>query len=268
VRKEKIVLISGASGGLGKALVRIFSDFGYYVIATDVRSPATATIAQSTEIIYKIINVTDPAQILSLRKELKLDHSGLDILICAAGIYNTFPVTEADPDLFREMMAVNLHGTANLIQGMLVPLIQNKGRVIVVSSESFKIQALFQPYMISKAALEAYCRSARQELSLKDVKLSVIRPGAINTPLLDWMKSTLPSENYPVFSKELLISWKRSIKMVGTIIPPEKAARMIFKAATTHRPKRVYRINNSFLLNIASLLPGFILDKMINRIFR
>ncbi|MCK7460841.1 MAG: SDR family oxidoreductase [Sphingobacterium sp.] len=134
-------------------------------------------------VMTKVLDITNAIQLNDFAKEIDLEHKGLDILICLAGIYDTFPVTEANPDLFKEIITVNLLGTAMLVQGFLKPLIRNKGRVIVVSSESYKIQAMFQPYMISKASLEAYCRVARQELDLKNVKLTVIRPGAIRTPL-------------------------------------------------------------------------------------
>jgi NAD(P)-dependent dehydrogenase (short-subunit alcohol dehydrogenase family) len=140
--------------------------------------------------------------------------------------------------------------------------------VIVVSSESYKIQAMFQPYMISKASLEAFCRSARQELALKGVKLTIIRPGAINTPLLNWMKTDESVERYPVFEKELKKSRKRSVKMVGRIIAPEKVAKKIFMAAFAANPKRVYRVNNSKLLTFISLLPISFLDWLMVKMFR
>ncbi len=186
-----------------------------------------------------------------------------------AGIYDIYPLCEADPGKFRDMMAVNLHGTVNMVQGMLGPLIRNRGRVLVISSESYKIQAMFQPYMISKASLEAYCTVARQELAIKGVRLSVIRPGAIRTPLLKWMDpDEFSAAGYPVFKSAMEKSWKRSLKMVGKQTPPEIAARRIFQAATARKPKRVYLIGNNPLLMLAASLPQSFLDFVIIRLFR
>jgi NAD(P)-dependent dehydrogenase (short-subunit alcohol dehydrogenase family) len=267
-KKDKTVLITGAAGGLGSALVKLFAEAGFRVIATDIDSRRLSGLDGGDKLIYKALDITDPEQAISVVTEIGLDQTGLDILICAAGIYESFPVTEADPNLFEKIMAVNLLGNVNMVSGLLKPLVKNKGRVIIVSSESHKIQAMFQPYMVSKASLEAYCRSARQELALKGVKLSVIRPGAINTPLLDWMKSAEFVERYPVFNKELRKSWERSVKMVGEIIAPEAVAQKIFIAATAANPKRIYRVNNSKLLYLVSLLPKSFFDWLMIRMFR
>lgn len=264
----KSVFISGAAGGIGSALVKFFADTGYRVIAADIDKQRLSMLNYCDSITSVHMDVTNPEQINRLKEDLELEKTGLDILICAAGIYDSYPVTEANPGLFHRMMAVNLHGTANLVQGLRAPLVKNKGHVLVISSESYKIQALFQPYMISKAALEAYCRVARQELALLGVRLTVIRPGAINTPLLNWMKSPDDPDKYPVFSKEISKSRTRSIKMVGKIESPEKVARIIFNATRVKRPKRIYRVNNSKLLSVVSLLPVFLLDWLMIRMFR
>jgi len=267
VNHSKTVLITGASGGLGQSLVRIFNNHGFRLIATDIVKPDLTDINGIPGIFFIQADVTDSADVARLKAEAALEETGIDILICAAGIYDTYPVTEADPALFRHMIEVNVLGTVNMVQGMLNPLIKNKGRVIVVSSESYKIQALFQPYMITKASLEAYCLSARQELSLKDVSLTVIRPGAINTPLLNWMKNKVPKEMYPVFGDEFEAGYLESLKLVGKLTPPDVVAGKIFKAAISRNPKRVYRINNNPLLRIASLLPGSVLEKIIKSKF-
>jgi NAD(P)-dependent dehydrogenase (short-subunit alcohol dehydrogenase family) len=261
--RKKIVFISGAGGGLGRALVNEFAGMGFLVIASEINADKLTVFRNMQDVIPRVLDATDPAAVRAISDELGLSVSGIDVLVSQAGLYDTFPVTEADPLLFRRIMDVNLHGTATLIQGLLQPLIRNNGRVIVVSSESHKVQALFQPYMISKAALEAYCKTARQELALKGVKLTVIRPGAMQTPLLNWMKSTGNTEKYPVYKKEYILSHNQSVKMVGKVISPEKVARIISRAASISNPKRIYRINNSMMLNIVSLLPVALLDKIV-----
>jgi NAD(P)-dependent dehydrogenase (short-subunit alcohol dehydrogenase family) len=268
VVSTKTVLISGAAGGLGKALVRKFADIGYRVIATDINSEGLSRFNGWRNVTARVIDVTNYDHVRELEKDFNLGKRGLDVLVCLAGIYSTFPVTEAQPGLLKKIMEVNFSGTVSLVQAFLGHLTENKGRVIVVSSESYKIQAMFQPYMISKAALEAFCRVARQELALKGVKLSVIRPGAINTPLLKWMDQPVDARNYPVFSSEFIKSWKQSLKMVGKISSPESVAAKIILAATAKKPKRVYRINNSILLHIISLIPEGLFDKLTVDYFR
>jgi NAD(P)-dependent dehydrogenase (short-subunit alcohol dehydrogenase family) len=165
-------------------------------------------------------------------------------------------------------MAVNFLSCPAMVSLCLPALLKSRGRVIVVSSESYKIQALFQPYMISKAALEAYCRVAWQELALKGVSLSVVRPGAIQTPLLKWMNKDDVIDPGSVFHHEFKASLARSKKMVGKITPPEKVAEKIMKAATTRKPKRYYHVNNNPLLSWISILPNNWIDALIVRKFK
>jgi NAD(P)-dependent dehydrogenase (short-subunit alcohol dehydrogenase family) len=261
--RKKTVFISGAGGGLGKVIVIGFAGKGYHVIATDIDAVKLEAFHDLQGVITRELDVTDPEALKNIVEQLEIQHKGLDILVSQAGIYNSFPITEADPAMFRKIMDVNLLGTASLVQGLLTPLVKNKGRVIVVSSESYKIQALFQPYMISKAALEAYCLAARQELALKGVRLSVIRPGAMQTPLLNWMNEHGQPGRYPIFEDAFNKSIAQSKKMVGKIVSPEKVAQIIFKAATSNRPKRIYTVNNSFLLRMISLIPKSLIEKIV-----
>ena len=130
----KTVFISGAGGGLGKALVNEFSGMGYRVIATELELSKLADFKGNPDIIPVRLDVTDPIAIKTVIEKLEMDRTGIDILISQAGIYDTFPLTEADPARFSRIMDVNLHGTVSLVQGLLQPLIKKKGRVIVVSS--------------------------------------------------------------------------------------------------------------------------------------
>lgn len=264
----KTVFISGAAGGLGQVLVRKFADIGYKVIAVDIDAQRLDMLEPTDKVVTKTLDITDIEQVRNYIGELALNDKGLDLLVCLAGIYDTFPVTEASPELLKKIISVNVFGTAFLVQGLLIPLIRKKGRVIVASSESYKLQALFQPYMISKAALEAYCTTARQELALKGVILSVIRPGAIRTPLLKWMDKPADVKNFPVYAYELGKSRILSRRMIGKITTPEKVAQLILEASEAGRPKRIYRINNSPLLHLISFLPGWLADRVIINKFR
>ncbi len=152
----------------------------------------------------------------------------------------------------------------------LKPLIKSNGRVMVVSSESYKIQAMFQPYMISKAALEAYCRVARQELALKGVKLTVIRPGAIRHPVAELDVSACRSRKIPgISNRNSGKAGKKSIKMVGRITSPEKVARKILKASIGFKAEK--NLSTSIItrcLTLVSFLPAGITDRLIIRMFR
>jgi len=264
----KKALITGAAGGLGKVVVRSLLASGYEVIAVDQDTAGISDLSRMPGLRIFKVDITDPQEVHRLVKPLELEDTGLDLLINLAGIYDIFPVTEGHYESLEKMMKVNFLGTARMINTFINPLIKSKGRIIVVSSESYKIQAMFQPYMITKAALETYCHTAWQELSLKGVRLSVIRPGAFNTRLLSWMDRDYPDDHISVYSRELRQSLEQSKKLVGRITSPEKVGRKIIRAVKAKKPKRYYHVNNNPLLSVISLMPDRILDRIIVMRFR
>jgi NAD(P)-dependent dehydrogenase (short-subunit alcohol dehydrogenase family) len=264
----KIAVVTGAAGGLGKAVVKALLEENFYVIALDINGEGLRNLDQNPNMEAHACDITNHTHVKSLPASLKLDETGLDALICLAGLYDSFPITENNPEVFNRIMAVNFHANVSLVNAMLKALIKKQGRVVIVSSESHKIQAMFQPYMISKAALEAYARTAWQELALKGVWLSIIRPGAIDTPLLSWMNEEDSVDKDSVYSKEFLASLKQSRRMVGKLTTPEKVAEKIIHAATSRWPKRVYRVNNNLMLSLITLLPPRWIDRLIVKQFR
>ena len=259
----KKVLVTGAAGGLGKAVVKTLLEKEYHVIALDIETDGLDEFKDNPAIEIHRFDITNHPAVKSSAKDFELEEQGLDALICLAGTYDTFPLTESDPEFFNKIMAVNFHANVSLVNALLTPLIKRRGRVIIISSESYKIQSMFQPYMISKAALEAYARAAWQELALKGVWLSVIRPGAFSTPLLNWMyKEDLAAEG-SLYRKEFSASLKQSKKLVGKITTPEKVAQKVIRAVTVRRPRRIYRVNNNPLLSLITLLSPRLIDKII-----
>ncbi|MFO7615489.1 MAG: SDR family oxidoreductase [Bacteroidales bacterium] len=258
----KKALVTGAGGGLGQRVVAKLSGQGWHVFAVDVNNDGLAALKSYENVKVFQADITDMSELKSLSRDLHQRFGGLDLLVCLAGIYDTFPVTAFASEVFNRMMSVNFLSTANVVQCFHEALIRSQGKVIIVSSESYKIQALFQPYMISKAALEAYCRVAWQELSMKGVRLSVIRPGAIDTPLLKWMKKESIGQD-PLFQKEFEAALHDSKRFVGKISDPERVAALILKIALARKPRRFYRINNNPLLSIIGFFPTALIDFLI-----
>jgi NAD(P)-dependent dehydrogenase (short-subunit alcohol dehydrogenase family) len=258
----KTAIVTGAGGALGKVVTRLLLESGYHVYAIDLKIGGLEDMESATLKAIEV-DITNAEEIENIFSKLNLDETGLDVLVSLAGIYDTFPVTEGRPEKFKRIMEVNFIATAQLVSGLFKPLVRNKGRVIVISSESYKIQAMFQPYMISKAALEAYCHAAWQELALVGVRLSVVRPGAFKTPLLDWMNWNDIDDPESIFREEFNRSLDQSRKMVGTITSPEKVAEKVMQAVLAKKPKKVYLVNNNPVLSIISLLPDNWIDYLI-----
>ena len=160
---------------------------------------------------------------------------------------------------------VNTFGPYRVTKTFFSLLIGPKSKVINISSESVKLPTLFQPYPVSKIAMEALMRSIGQELSLKEVQLTFIRPGAIKTALLEHLHTLERAPKESLFKKEYDQFIEKAPKREGNPIEPSVAASKIYKISQKSRLKYVYRINNNTLLRIASVLPAGIVNCMMKR---
>ena len=261
-------LITGAAGALGSSVASRLAGMGFRVIALDLDKEGLNRLSREISVETMAMDVTDINQLREASEILLNKYGGLDLLVCLAGVYRAFPVTEGFPEEFNRMMSVNFLSAANAIQAFTGQLAAKKGRVILVSSESYKIQAMFQPYMVSKAALEAYALSAWQELALKGICLSVVRPGAFRSGLLSWMEEDPRLEPGSLYGTEFRKSFLISKRMVGRIIPAEKVAKKIAGIAIKSRPGRVYRVNNNPLLTLITCIPSGLLSRIMVARFR
>jgi len=264
----KTVLITGACKGLGKATAEEFLRNGYRVISGDICYKITEDLRPSRELLRVSLDVSSAESVENASSWLKQNDIYIDILVNNAGIYNMYPLSEIETLELSRMLDINSLASARTIRAFLPDLARNRGRVIQISSESAKFPGLFQPYQVSKLLLEAYSRSVRQELMLKDIRLVIIQPGAIQTELsgdLDHHRN--PVQN-SIFEEEFNAFVRRTTRYVGKVLPPEKVARYIFHAATCRRPRYIYRINNNPLLTAMALLPDRIIDNMVKRMVK
>jgi len=189
----------------------------------------------------------------------------LDILISNAGIFDFYPVSEAGTGKLKEIFDVNVFGLTNLTKYFLTLLIKSKGKLIVISSESYKVPSPFQPYSVSKPMLESLYKSIKIELSLIGVKSILIRPGAMQTQILDDTIHFTKTMNESQFKKESEGFIDTVPKYTSNIVNPEKVAKLVLKVATSKRPKSVYHINHNPLVSILSHLPERIKNIIIRK---
>ena len=137
----KVALVTGASRGIGKAVVELFADNGTNVAVNFVRDEKAANAAvanasaKGVEAIAVQGDVADLAQAERLVKET-LEHFGrIDFLICNAGIWKGEPVESIPEELWDRTLAINLKGTWTVCRAAVPAMKQQKfGRIVIVSS--------------------------------------------------------------------------------------------------------------------------------------
>lgn len=262
----KYVLITGAYGGMGYRTAKTLAENGFTVFALDktVRSPEPNMIPVEAD-------VTDAE---SVRRAFDLVRAKTDVLYAIvhfAGVYRLDSLVEISETRFTEIFHINVFG-AYRVNKTFFPLLTAGSRIVLTTSELAPTDPLpfTGLYAVTKSALEKYAFSLRMELQLKDICVSVLRPGAVKTGLLSVSTKELDAfckrtELYPRGGEK----FKKIVDRVeAKNVPPEKIAKTALRALTSKRPKYVYNINRNPLLRLFSVLPAKWQTKIIGKILK
>lgn len=262
---KKTVLITGAGGGLGMAISKIFFQNGYQVVETDISFKEGGNPKANNGFLKIHTDVASESSLEKCADIVKKEFGGIDILISNAGVFDFFPLSNSGGDELKRIFDVNFFGLSNTIKYFLPMLAKSKGRLVTISSESYKIPAPFQPYAVSKQALEKLHFAISQELMLKAISTVLIRPGAIQTSIMDETVNFSPKNSGSLFEEEFKKFTGSVPKYIGKVNPPDEVAQLVFKAATAKKPKRVYKINHNPWVTLLSALPKRLQDWSIKR---
>lgn len=183
----RVVLITGAAGGLGAALCQRYAAAGARIAALDLDAAkldalVAALRATGTEALALPGDITDPAACRAAVAATMAHFGALDGLINNAGISHRSLLQDTDPDVIRRVMEVNFFGAANLTQAALAQIVARQGFIVAISSV-----AGFSPltgrtgYAASKHALHGFFDSLRSELEAEGVSVTLVCPSFIRT---------------------------------------------------------------------------------------
>ncbi|MEI6456633.1 MAG: SDR family NAD(P)-dependent oxidoreductase [bacterium] len=269
---EKVVLITGAASGLGRALAGKFLSEGYLVIATDLDTEGLRSLPGNGEVLRIAMDVTSEESVKQAFREVKERGLAIDVIINNAGIDKYFPLSEAPLSEFKKIFEVNLFG-GYCVNQVFLPIVRSPGgRIIHISSESLNLTIPFMTYPLTKKALEGYAKVIRQELRFHGIDVVLVRPGAIQTRLLETVKSlqsAVGSQRSEIgkwkLEKQLWKFAEGAAKEIGKTLSPEEVAGFVFRVSEIKNPSAVYRINNMLQLKIAAFLPFSLTEWVIRR---
>jgi len=265
LKMNKTVVITGANGGLGKAISKQFYQNGFQVVETDIFFKEETNPIARNGILKIKADVASEASMKKCALQVEKEFGEVNILISNAGIFDFFPLSESGGDALKRIFDVNFFGLSNSIKYFLPLLAKSQGRLVTISSESYKIPAPFQPYAVSKQALEKLHFGIKQELMLKGVSSVLVRPGAIQTNIMDETVNFKPKNPDSLYKEEFKKLISSVPKYIGKIKHPGEVAKLVFKAATAKNPKRVYKINHNPWVTLLSALPKKLQDWSIRR---
>ncbi|MCK1590221.1 SDR family oxidoreductase [Bradyrhizobium sp. 169] len=183
----KVVLVTGATRGLGRATAEAFLRVGAHVIATGRDRKEMARVRDAFDAIgghYNLISleVTDEHAIVDLVASLKR----LDVVVNNAGIAQKKPFLETTSDDLRGILEVNVVGAFIVMREAIRKMLElGGGQVINIASDAaLHGNAQMAPYVASKHALLGMSRAARLEMNGRGIRIATVCPGPINTEIL------------------------------------------------------------------------------------
>jgi NAD(P)-dependent dehydrogenase (short-subunit alcohol dehydrogenase family) len=202
-----VVLITGCSTGIGLATAIYLAKEGHKVYAT-MRNPSNSSLPEiiNKELLPIDILTLDVNNDESVKKAVKqvLEQEGhIDVLVNNAGISAAGPVEELPLDAFKADMETNYIGTVRCVQSVLPSMHERgKGMIINVTSIAGKIyNAFHSTYVASKAAVEAFSESLALEVQPFGIRVALVEPGVIETPIFSKGDVNFEQTKYPSFKR-------------------------------------------------------------------
>ncbi len=271
----KSIVVTGVSSGIGRGIAKVLVEKGFHVFGS-VRDAADARQLQaefSEGLTPLVFDVTDEAAVERAAAVVQqtLDSESLAGLVNNAGVSFTGPLLYQPLDEFRKQIDVNLVG-AFIVTKAFAPLLRNQqarnaGRIVNISSVGGKMGPPFLgAYAASKHGLEGMSESLRRELQIFGIKVVVIGPGSVATPIWDKAEAadasryadTVYAEPLKKFTEFMLEGGRKGLA-------PERIGEVVLTALTASRPRLRYDPIHDKLKNwiLPNLLPRRWLDHII-----
>ena len=246
----KNVLVTGALGGMGRAVCERLGAEGYRVIGLD----RAASDADG----YYSVDLCSEEALTSAFENIKEKYGTVSAIVHLAGMYDLGSLVEMDEERLKRIFDVNFFAICR-VNRIFLPILEPRGRIVITSSELAPLDPLpfTGLYGVTKAAVEKYAFSLRMELNLLGYRVSILRPGAVKTGMIGVSTDRLTEfcEGTELYS----CNAKRFRGIVDSVetknISPDKIAKMVSRILKAKRPKYVYNVNRNVLLRLLSALP-------------
>jgi NADP-dependent 3-hydroxy acid dehydrogenase YdfG len=199
--RERTAIITGAGRGIGRAVARAFAAEGATVVlAARSRADLAAVAAEVREAGGRALaiptDVTQDTAVEALVEQAVTETQRIDILVTSAGLAAFGPVADTKPADWDAMLSLNLRAAMMCCRAVLPTMIRQRSGTILNLSSIASRRALpgSAVYTATKAGLDAFSRVLAEELRPHGVRVGVLVPGAVDTPIWDAMGSTPPRD--------------------------------------------------------------------------
>lgn len=267
------ILVTGASSGIGEAIAVHLAHKGFKVFASARRIEKLSALSGlgAGRIQPIALDVTEPRSISAAMDAINGDGATLYGLVNNAGISVMGPFEEVPLENWRRQYETNVFGVVAMTKAVLPQMRANgHGRIVNIGSIAGRIAAPFQGvYSSSKHAVEGLSDALRREVASHGIKVSVVRPGFINTDFGHQEQEELAKYETGNPYADQVAKFKRWHAKGHPAAPgPSVVAEAVHHALTAERPNSRYTAPQSNVRNLLmrNLLPSSVTDRLIDRI--
>ena len=241
----KVVLVTGSSRGIGAEMIKTFGQCGAQCVVNYVtdaqgqnKTDATNVANELNEPLVIECDVTQPAQVEAMMKQIENRRGGLDILVNNSGIISDRTIKKMSMDTFESVVRVNLSGTFTVTQ-KAGAILRNGGRIINMSSVSGQLGLFGQAnYSSSKAAIISLTKVSAREFARQNITVNAIAPGFIDVG----MSKGMPDEVTQNFIKQIPLG------RLGDVSEIVNAALFLASPMASYITGHVLNVNGGFYM--------------------
>lgn len=263
---ERFVVVTGAYGGIGRKTCQLLAADGFHIFALDKNLPVPDKRSEDSYTWIRV-DITNHSDISSACKLIERHTSELHGLVNIAGIFDQFPLMEAEHKQFNDLIFTNFIGHQYITKTLFPLLDCVKGRVVNLSSETVLAPMPLQAYAFSKKLFEAWNDQLRMELGLLGMHVIIIRAGGHLTQFIQRSVDVLSrydhTSKYAVLLKTVKDNGNKILQ--GVKNDPKDVASKVVQAMTDPRPPQKYHVNVSLLFRFLSIIPTKMRERLIMR---
>lgn len=264
---EKVILITGASSGIGKETAKLFQAKNWKVAAT-MRSPEKAEDLQKIVDLECIrLDVTDPDSIRSAIERTLEVFGRIDAVVNNAGFAVVGPFEAATSEQIEQQFETNVLGLMNVCRAIL-PYFreQKRGTIVNVASMGGRLTfPLYSIYHASKWAVEGFSESLQYEVKDFGIRIKIIEPGPIKTDFYERSMSISKKEGLTAYDNFVARAMPNMQKAGETGPDGSVVAEVIYDAVTDNSWQMRYPVNSRAILIARRLLPDALFLPLIRK---
>ena len=270
------VVVTGASKGIGAAIVRRLVGDGFRVVAGVRRTEDAAQLRGQLgeRVLPALLDITDPDAVAAAAELVtgEVGGRGLAGLVNNAGIAVAAPLEFLPPAELRRQLEVNVVGQHAVTQALVPLLRRGRGRIVNLGSIGDRIVApMTGPYHVSKFALRALSDTLRLELSRWGIQVVLVEPGAVATPIWETsiaaaerLQQTLPPNVEQLYGRAIAAARTSTLRNAARGVPPDQVATVVARALTVRRPRTRYLVGtDARIAAIVARLPDRLRDRLV-----